>query len=386
MPRGGANRLPLAVPKEYFELRREGLKGAAAARRVGVSTSAGSVWFIKAGRMLLPDRPIDDRYLTQDDRIAIAEGLRAGRTAGQIAQDIGKHRSTVYREIARGRGGPEGTYNPWWSHNQALLRRRRPKPEKLRVNAELRAFINDKLGQRWSPQQITRHLARIHPAEAVMNACPETIYRALYNGLLDKRTARLRTRRTRRKKQRRGIPSKNAIPNMRPVHARPREAEDRRRAGHWEGDLIVGKAQSSAIGTLVDRATRYVRLIHLPGGWKAPQVRDALVEQTGGWPASLRRTLTWDQGRELYYHEEIEDLTGFRIYFCDPHSPWQRGTNEHTNGLLREYFPKGTSLAHYTLRDLVQVERQLNQRPRRVLADRTPAEAMGRWWRELAYR
>ncbi|MFF3160019.1 IS30 family transposase [Streptomyces sp. NPDC057910] len=186
--------------------------------------------------------------------------------------------------------------------------------------------------------------------------------------------------------QRRGIPSKNAIPNMRPVHTRPREAEDRRRAGHWEGDPIVGKAQSSAIGTLVDRATRYVRLIHLPGGWKAPQVRDALVEQTGHRPASLRRTLTWDQGRELYYHEEIEDLTGFRIYFCDPHSPWQRGTNENTNGLLREYFPKGTSLAHYTARDLAQVERQLNERPRRVLADRIPAEAMRRWSRELAYR
>ncbi|MFF4309691.1 IS30 family transposase [Streptomyces sp. NPDC001507] len=337
--------------------------------------------------MLLPDRPIDDRYLTQDDRIAIAEGLRAGRTAAVIAEEIGKHRSTVYREISRGRGGPEGTYNPWWSHNQAILRRRRPKPEKLRANAELRAFINDKLGQRWSPQQITRHLAaRNRPGKPTMNACPETIYRALYSGLLDKRTARLRTRRTRRKKQRRGIPSKNAIPNMRPVHTRPQEAEGRHRAGHWEGDLIVGKGQASAIGTLVDRATRYVRLIHLPGGWKAPQVRDALVEQTGTWPASLRRTLTWDQGRELYYHEEIEDLTGFRIYFCDPHSPWQRGTNENTNGLLREYFPKGTSLAHYTLRDLTQVEQQLNERPRHVLGDRTPVEAMRRWSRDLAYR
>ncbi|MFD5110690.1 transposase [Streptomyces cinereoruber] len=168
--------------------------------------------------MLLPDRPVDDRYLSQDDRIAIAEGLRAGRTAAVIAEEIGKHRSTVYREISRGRGGPEDTYNPWWSHNQAILRRRRPKQEKLRVNTELRAFVNDKLKQRWSPQQIARHLARNHPGKATISACPETIYRALYNGLLDKCTARLRTRRTRRKKQRRGIPSKNAIPNMRPVH------------------------------------------------------------------------------------------------------------------------------------------------------------------------
>ncbi|MDX2680137.1 helix-turn-helix domain-containing protein, partial [Streptomyces sp. NY05-11A] len=211
MPKYPPNRLPLSVPKEYFELRRGGLKGAGAARHVGVSTSAGSLWFIKAGRMLLPDKPIDERYLTQNDRIAIAEGLLAGRTASAIADDIKKHRSTVYREISRGRGA-DGTYNPWWSHNQAILRRRRPKPEKLRANPQLRNFVNDKLKERWLPQQITRQLASTQPGQPAMNACPETIYRALCNGLLDKRTARLRTRRTRRKTQRRGIPSKNAIP------------------------------------------------------------------------------------------------------------------------------------------------------------------------------
>ncbi|MFF1746843.1 IS30 family transposase [Streptomyces mirabilis] len=144
----------------------------------------------------------------------------------------------AHREISRGRG-PDGTYNPWSSHNQAILRRRRPKPEKLRVNANLRDFVNDKLKQHWSPQQITLHLAQTSPGQPAMNACPETIYRALYNGLLDKRTARLRTRRTRRKKQRRGIPTKNAIPRMRPIHTRPREADERRRAGHWEGDCAT---------------------------------------------------------------------------------------------------------------------------------------------------
>ncbi|MFF6946564.1 IS30 family transposase [Streptomyces lavendulae] len=148
---------------------------------------------------------------------------------------------------------------------------------------------------------------------------------------------------------------------------------------------MVGKAQASAIGTLVDRTTRYTRLIHLPDGWKAPQIRDALAEQTADLPSCLRRTLTWDQGRELYLHQEIEDLTGFRIYFYDPHSPWQHGTNENTNGLLREYIPKGTDLTRHTVRDLAQVEHQLNQRPRRVLGDRTPAEVMRRWSRELAY-
>ncbi|WP_316785009.1 IS30 family transposase [Streptomyces sasae] len=384
MPKYAPNRLPLSVPKRYFELRRAGLKGAAAARQVGVSVSCGSVWFIKAGSMLLPDKPIDARYLTQEDRIAIADGVHAGRSAAAISDELGKHRSTIYRELQRGRN-PDGSYNPWWAHNQAILRRRRPKEEKFRASTTLREFVNDKLHQHWSPQQISRQLARRHPGHPVLNACPETIYRALYNGLLDKRTAKLRTARTRRRKQRRGIPLTNAIPRMRLIHTRPREADERTTAGHWEGDLIIGKGYASAIGTLVDRATRYVHLIHLPDGWKAPQVRDALAEQTAHLPAALRRTLTWDQGRELYLHEEIEDLTGFRIYFCDPHSPWQRGTNENTNGLLREYFPKGTNLTQYTARDLAQVARQLNERSRHVLGDRTPADAMQDWSTALAY-
>jgi IS30 family transposase len=334
--------------------------------------------------MLLADKPIDPRFLTQEDRIAIAGGLQSGRPAAMIAEEIGKHRATVYREIQRGRKG-DGSYNPWWAHNQALVRRRRPKQEKLRASGQLNGFVSEKLQQRWSPQQISRQFARLHPGIPAMNASPETIYRALYAGLLDRRRAKLRTGRGRRKKQRRGIPMTNAIPNMRPIHTRPRQAEDRTTAGHWEGDLIIGKGQASAIGTLVDRATRYLRLIHLPAGWKAPDIRDALVQQTADLPARLRHTLTWDQGRELYLHQQIEELTGFTIYFCDPHAPWQRGTNENTNGLLREYFPKGTNLSQYTADDLTQVAEQLNSRPRRVLADRTPAEAMRHWSRALAY-
>ncbi|WSP59795.1 IS30 family transposase [Streptomyces sp. NBC_01241] len=145
------------------------------------------------------------------------------------------------------------------------------------------------------------------------------------------------------------------------------------------GDLIIGRAQRSAIGTLVDRTTRFVRLIHLPHGWKAQPMRDALVSQTADLPRALRRTLTWDQGRELVLHEEIEALSGFRIYFCDPHSPWQRGTNENINGLLRQYFPKGTDLTVHSLRNLTAVARQLNERPRMVLGDRTPSEVMQDW-------
>lgn len=160
------------------------------------------------------------------------------------------------------------------------------------------------------------------------------------------------------------------------IHHRPAEVNDRKTAGHWEGDLIIGQGQGSAIGTLVERTTRYVQLVHLPDGWKAPQVRNAIATQTAHLPAQLRKTLTWDQGRELTLHEEIEAFTGFRIYFCEPHSPWQRGTNENTNGLLRQYFPKGTDLSLHTARDLRAVARQLNDRPRIILGDNTPAQAM----------
>ncbi|MFW6690042.1 IS30 family transposase [Streptomyces sp. MAR4 CNX-425] len=181
----------------------------------------------------------------------------------------------------------------------------------------------------------------------------------------------------RRKRQRRGIPL-NKIKNMTLIHERPVEVNDRRQPGHWEGDLIIARGQGSAIGTLVERTTRY-HLIHLPHGWKAPQVRNALIGQTGHIPPQLRRTLTWDQARELTLDEDSEALTGFRIYFCDPHSPWQRGTNENTNGLLRQYFPKSTDLSRHSARDLREVARQLNRRPRRFLGDKSPAEAMRRW-------
>lgn len=165
------------------------------------------------------------------------------------------------------------------------------------------------------------------------------------------------------------------------VKHRPVEANDRCIPGHWDGDLIIGCAQSSAIGALVERTTRYVKLIHLPGGWKAPQLRTALITQTAGIPPELRKTLTWDQGREMALHDDIAAVTGFQIYFCDPHAPWQRGTNENTTGVLRQYFPKGTDLSGHSARDLRDVARELNGRPRLVLGDKTPAEAMRGWLR-----
>ncbi|MBT2526988.1 IS30 family transposase [Streptomyces sp. ISL-99] len=329
--------------------------------------------------MIVPDPgPISPRFLTQDDRIAIGDGLHAELPVKEIAASIGKSFQSVYREIQRG-SKPNGRYQPWWAHNQALLRRKRPKAEKLRDSEPLRTTVREKLAEKWSPQQISRFLARAYPGEPSMRACPETIYRALFAGLLGRRDGKLRTGRTRRRRQRRGVPSPNKIKNMTLIHQRPAEVNDRKIPGHWEGDLIIGRGQGSAIGTLVERTTRYVQLIHLPRGWKAPQVRNAIIMQTAHIPPQLKRTLTWDQGRELTLHQEIEALTGFRIYFCDPHSPWQRGTNENTNGLLRQYFPKGSDLSIHSARDLQEVALQLNHRPRLVLGDRTPTEAMKGW-------
>jgi transposase, IS30 family len=379
MPKYAPNKMPTAVKKRYFELIRQGMKGAAAARIVGVSTSCGSLWFLDAGGMLVPDPgPISPRFLTQDDRIAIADGLQSKQSIKEIAASIGKSFQSVYREIKRN-SKPDGRYQPWWAHNQAVLRRKRPKENKIRDSDALRKIVYDKLGEDWSPQQISRYLARIFGGDQTMRVRAETIYRGLFAGLLGRKDGKLRTGRTRRKKRRRGVANPSQIKNMRLIHQRPVRINERRTPGHWEGDLIIGGGQSGAIGTLVERNTRFLRLIHLPRGWKAPHLRNALITQTADLPPELRKTLTWDQGRELTLHRDIEALTGFRIYFCDPHSPWQRGTNENTNGLLRQYFPKGTDLSEHSLRDLREVAGRLNRRPRIVLADRTPAEAMRDW-------
>ncbi|GAA1686024.1 IS30 family transposase [Nonomuraea maheshkhaliensis] len=379
MPRWAHNKLPSSVQKRYFELVREGHKGAAAARMVGVSTSCGSLWFIDAGRMVLADAPVSARFLTQDDRIAIADGIHAKVGVKEIAASIGKSFQTVYREIQRN-SKSDGRYQPWWAHNQALLRRGRSKEEKIRGHEPLRTVVRDKLTEKWSPQQISRFLTRAYPDLSAMQVCAESIYKALYAGLLGCRSGKLRTGRSRRKPHRRGVAIPNKIKNMKLLDQRPAEVTERRVPGHWEGDLIIGQygapGGATAIGTLVERVTKFLILVHLPDGYKAPQLRDALIAQTRHLPESWRKTLTWDQGREMSMHEQTAAATGFDIYFCDPHSPWQRGLNENTNGLIRQYFPKHTDLSIHTAQDLQTVAAQLNQRPRLALGDRTPAEAM----------
>jgi transposase, IS30 family len=292
-----------------------------------------------------------------------------------IAAGIGKSFQSVYREIARNRK-PDGTYQPWWAHNQAVLRRQRPKPRRISKGCRLQQAVAAKLSLKWSTQQISRFLARSFPGDPSMRACPETIYEALFTGTLGPRDGKLRTGRCRRKPHRRGVPKPNKIKNMKRLGARPAEVADRTMPGHWEGDLIIGKKLHSAIGTLVERASRFVVLVDLPHGYKAPQVRDALVQELLQFPPVLRRTLTWDQGREMTLHDDVAAATGLDVFFCDPHSPWQRGTNENTNGLLRQYFPKHTDLAVHTRRDLERVALELNQRPRLVLSDRTPEQVL----------
>jgi IS30 family transposase len=319
-------------------------------------------------------QPVSSRFLTLEDRITIADGLLLGLEVKQIAGQIGKSFQTVYREVRRN-SKPDGSYQPWWAHNQAVLRRRRPKPIRLAVDPQLRAQVIKKLRERWSPQQIARFLART-AATADQRVCAETIYRGLFQGLLGHKQGKLRTGRCVRKRQRRGAAPRNDIPNIRPISQRPASAADRAEPGHWEGDLIIGLGQRSAIATLVERTTRFVVLVALPAGHKAPLVRDALIAALAPVPAPLRKTLTWDRGRELFWHEQITAATGTQIFFADAHSPWQRGSNENTNGLLRQYFPKHTDLRVHDAQVLARVARELNRRPRLVLSDRTPEEVM----------
>lgn len=385
MPRYAWNKMSSTVKYRYFELIRKGLSGAEAARRVGVSLSCGSLWFIDAGGVSFVEVPISARYLSQDDRIAIADGLARGEQVKLIASRIGRSYQTVYREIARNRN-PDGRYQPWYAHNQAHVRRRRPKLRRFAVDPQLRELVAGKLGKRWSPGQISRWLRRRFRLRPGWHVCTETIYDAVYRGLIspiDRRN--LRTGRMYRHRHGRGRSRDGALKQstkMKSIHQRPAAVESRRQAGHWEGDLLVGAGQRSAIATLVERKFRITILVRVPGDHSARTVGDVLITAFNTVPVGLRKTLTWDQGNEMFHHARIEDQTGLKIYFADPHSPWQRGTNENVNGLLRQYMPKGTDLNLWTTDQLEEVAAELNDRPRLCLGDRTPTELMQRWTRQ----
>ena len=382
MGRGGHNRAPLEVKRRYFELIRQGCSGSDAAVQVGVSLSCGSLWFIDAGSVnIVEQTPISTRYLSQDDRIAIADGLAAGEPVKLIAARIGKSFQSVYREISRNRK-PDGLYQPWFAHNRAHVSRRRPKVRVFVHDDVLRELVAAKLAKKWSPAQISRWLRRRHPSRPQWHVCHETIYEGIYRSVIVVSSAQnLRTGRTYRRRRGRGRSKDGSLKQstrMRSIHDRPEHVESRRQAGHWEGDLIVGSWQRSAIATLVERKTRMTMLVKLPGDHCAQTVGDALISAFAHLPSALRRTLTWDQGNEMFHHERIETSTGMRIYFADPHSPWQRGTNENTNGLLRQYLPKSTDLNYWSQEELDDVAAELNERPRACLADLSPRQAMRR--------
>jgi IS30 family transposase len=309
------------------------------------------------------------------DREEILVELRAGASMRAIARRLGRAPSTISREVAAN-GGRDG-YSAWQAHQRARRQARRPKPCKLRAG-RLLDEVSTRLEQLWSPQEIAQRLRLDFPDDPEMRVSHETIYQSLYvqgRGELRRELARcLRTGRAVRKK-RGTVERRGRLPGMVNIAERPAEVEDRAVPGHWEGDLILGEGGRSAVGTLVERSTRLVLLLHLEQGRSADSVEAAMRKAIATLPAELRQSITWDQGAEMANHASFTIETGIPIYFCDPHAPWQRGSNENTNGLLRQYMPKGTDLSKHTAADLVEIQRSLNGRPRKTLGYLTPSEA-----------
>jgi IS30 family transposase len=323
--------------------------------------------------------PVSGRYLSVAEREEIAVGVAAGRSFRQIAAGLGRAVSTVSREVARNGYRGRYRYRGVAAQAQADFRARRPKTARLAGNERLRGYVQARLEERWSPEQISVMLRQQFGDDLEMRVSHETIYQSIYvqgRGALRRELAAcLRTGRALRKPRRRQGERRGRIKDMVLISERPAEAADRAVPGHWEGDLIAG-SRGSAIGTLVERSTRFVLLLHLPAGHRADQVAAAMTEAMATMPAQLRRSLTWDQGKEMAAHRQVSLATDLEIYFCDPHSPWQRGSNENTNGLLRQYFPKGTDLKAHDKARLEAVAAQLNSRPRKTLGWKTPAQAL----------
>jgi len=370
------HKLAPEVRREVMRLRARGLSYAQIIERVDVSLGAVSAILRPLGGVIRTDMLAPTgRRLSLAERVEIRVGLERGWSCRRIGQGLGRAGSTISREVEL--GGGRGGYRPVAAHERAQQAARRPKPRKL-ADPALCAAVSARLERLHSPQQIACWL-RGRGDASLGRVSHETIYKSLYvqgRGELRRELAAcLRTGRTARRPQGR-LERRGKIPGMIMISDRPAEADDRAVPGHWEGDLILGKDGTSAIGTLVERSTRYVMLLHLPGRHDAASVEAQMTAQMMTLPAHLRRSLTWDQGREMARHAAFTIATGIPVYFCDPHSPWQRGSNENTNGLLRQYFPKGTSLAAHTRDHLDHVACELNSRPRQTLSWQTPAERL----------
>ena len=371
----------------FWVLMAQGSTLTAACDAVGVNRQTGRRWRQATGGRIPRAKPEPSgRYLCLEDRLRIADLHLAGTGVRGIAREVGRSASTVSRELHRNgpEPGPRGRrkYAPYAAQKRAELRGRRPKTSKF-DDLELASLVQAKLCVKWSPEQISDHLAAAFPDRTEMQVCPETIYQALYvqgrGHLRADLHQHLRTGRAMRRPRRStAAKSSGKIPDMILISERPAEVADRAVPGHWEGDLVLGSNCRSAIATLVERQTRFTILIHLPEDHGAIAVRDGLLAAIKTLPAHLAKSLTWDQGTELAQHRQITMATKMAIYFCDPHSPWQRGSNENTNGLLRQYFPKGTDLSVHSPQRLLEVATELNDRPRKTLGGITPAQAMER--------
>jgi len=391
------------VRRRFWDQIREGMSASDAGAAVGVSMRTGWGWFADAGgvRPRFSDDMAPRRRprLTLAERDEIQDGVTGKESIRAIARRLGRAPSTVMREIERNgycrgryrgrfrfgvkwRGGWEPTprYSASTAQGHAQRRACRRRPGKLALNQRLHQEVQTRLNDKHSPEQIARRLLRDFPDDLEMRVSHETIYQAIYvqgRGSLRRELHQcLRTGRTLRKPRRRADERRGRIRDMVNISARPPEVADRAVPGHWEGDLIMGAEGKSAIGTLVERTTRFTMLLHLPDDHGALAVQEAIVAKMAQLPTILRKTLTWDQGKEMANHVAVAAAAELDIYFCDPHSPWQRGTNENTNGLLRQYFAKGTDLSVFPPDYLNYVATQLNTRPRKTLDWNTPAEAL----------
>ena len=383
-----------------FHLLESGMSARAAAQKLGISLSCVTDWCKRTGRVLARNRmggllrtcpyTVDERpprtsarsRLTFQDRCVIAEGIRKGRSFRSIANEIGFAPSTISREV-RTHSSKKGIYSPYQAHIEARAQRSRPRPRKLDENSALRAYVVLGLNLSWSPEQISLRLVHDFPDNCDMRISHESIYQALYVQGKGALRHELRVECALRS-GRKGRKPKSKLPKRQGnkgwveganISLRPAEAKDRAVPGHWEGDLIVGSDKRSCLVTLVERKTRFCLiarlLIH-----ESATVIDRLKEMVGRLPGSMSKTLTWDQGTEMALVDRFRSATNLEVFFCDPHSPWQRGSNENTNGLIRQFFPKGTSFTEVSDERVQEVEDLLNGRPRKTLDWRTPAEAL----------
>jgi transposase, IS30 family len=398
----------MSVQRRYWQLVANGVVVSDAAVGVGVSATTGLEWFRKFGgvnpQFDEPKGQVRPR-LSMAEREEIMIGARQGESIRSIAGRLSRAPSTVMREIDRNgrcrdapgryralhrfganRGGwdAKSGYSARLAQLRSEQRARRPKTGKLGRGGELRAAVQALLVKKFSPEQIAGLLAKTYPDRPEMQVSHETIYKALYvqgrGELRRELTKSLRTGRALRKprSRARGGDGRGHIPGMVNISQRPAEVADRAVPGHWEGDLIIGKNQASQIGTLVERSTGFVQLLHLPARRDPETVAKAMIATIKTLPEALRRSLTWDQGTEMTAHARISVDANIDIYFCDPHSPWQRGSNENTNGLLRQYFPKGTDLSVHSADHLTEVAAELNERPRKRFGWDSPAQVLNR--------